>query len=83
MILSITDSRFDLTEVLFETVSAFGTVGLTLGITPMLSGFGKVLLILMMFAGRVGILTIAFALARQQHKYKVNIKYPEGKILVG
>lgn len=83
MILSITDSQFDFMEILFEVVSAFGTVGLTLGITPLLSAFGKTLLIFMMFAGRVGILTIAFALARQQHKYKGNIKYPEGKILVG
>lgn len=83
MILSITDSQFSFIEILFETVSAFGTVGLTLGITPILSSFGKVLLILMMFTGRVGILTIAFALARQQRKYKLNIKYPEGKILVG
>jgi len=83
MILSITDSQFAFMDVLFETTSAFGTVGLSLGITPELSVLGKILIIFLMFAGRVGILTIAFALARQQHKNKGNIKYPEGKILVG
>jgi len=83
MILSITDSQFAFMDVLFETTSAFGTVGLSLGITPELSVLGKILIIFLMFAGRVGILTIAFALARQQHKNNGNIKYPEGKILVG
>jgi len=67
MILSITDSQFAFMDVLFETTSAFGTVGLSLGITPELSVLGKILIIFLMFAGRVGILTIAFALARQQH----------------
>lgn len=83
MILTITDSEFSFIALLYETVSAFATVGLTLNITPQLSIIGKILMISMMFAGRVGILTIAFALARRQHSNKGNIKYPEGKILVG
>lgn len=83
MILSITDNQFNFMDVLFEVTSAFGTVGLTLGITPQLSVYGKLLIMFLMFAGRVGILTIAFALARQQHKNKGSIKYPEGKILIG
>lgn len=83
MILSITDSQFGFIEILFEVVSAFATVGLSLGITSKLSLIGKIMLMLMMFAGRVGILTIAFALAKQRHKYKGDIKYPEGKIMVG
>ena len=58
-------------------------VGSTLGITPSLSNIGKTIIIFMMFAGRVGPLTIAYALARQQHKNKGIIKYPEEKILVG
>lgn len=83
MILSITDNQFSFMDILFEATSAFGTVGLSLGITSELSAIGKTLIIFLMFAGRVGILTIAFALARQQHKNKGIIKYPEGKILVG
>lgn len=83
MILTITDSQFNFMDILYETVSAFATVGLTLGITPQLSGIGKLLIVFMMFAGRVGILTIAFAIARQQRKNKGIIKYPEGKILIG
>lgn len=83
MILTITDSEFSFIALLYETVSAFATVGLTLNITPQLSIIGKMLMISMMFAGRVGILTIAFALARKQHLNKGSIKYPEGKILVG
>ena len=66
-----------------EVVSASSTVGSTLGITPSLSNIGKTIIIFMMFAGRVGPLTIAYALARQQHKNKGIIKYPEEKILVG
>ncbi len=83
MILTITDSEFTFMALLYETVSAFATVGLTLGITPNLSVIGKILMIFMMYAGRVGILTIAIALARKQNKSTVNIKYPEGKILIG
>jgi len=83
MILSITDVQFDFMDVLFEAVSAFGTVGLSLGITPELSVFGKILIIFLMFAGRVGILTIVFALARKQNKTNSSVKYPEGKIMVG
>ncbi len=83
MILSITDSQIEFINVLFEAVSAFATVGLKLGVTPGLSVIGKLLIIFLMFAGRVGILTIAFALARKQSKNQTNIRYPEGKILVG
>lgn len=83
MVLMITEIGFSFEEILFEVTSAFGTVGLTLGITPSLSKIGKIVIIFMMFAGRVGPLTIAYALARQQRKNKGIIKYPEGKILVG
>ncbi|SET49734.1 trk system potassium uptake protein TrkH [Natronincola peptidivorans] len=83
MLLMITETGFSFEEVLFETTSAFGTVGLSLGITDELSTIGRLIMIFMMFAGRVGPLTIAYALARQQKKNKGIIKYPEGKILVG
>ena len=50
--------------VLFETVSAFGTVGLSMNLTPELNTPQKLAIILMMFVGRVGPLTLAFSLAR-------------------
>jgi trk system potassium uptake protein TrkH len=59
-----TESRHFFVEYLFDTVSAFGTVGLSMGITPKLNDLQKYALILMMFAGRVGPLTLAFALSR-------------------
>ncbi|MBI2865804.1 MAG: Trk family potassium uptake protein [Chloroflexi bacterium] len=56
----------DLLAQFFETVSAFSTTGFSLGITPTLSTAGKLLIIFTMFAGRVGPLTLAFALAQRQ-----------------
>lgn len=65
---------------LFEVVSAFGTVGMSMGLTYSLSFIGKLVIIFMMFFGKIGPLTLAFSLA----KPKVNkIKYPNGDILTG
>lgn len=82
-ILTMTETGFSFLEILFESTSAFGTVGLSLGITSELSSLGRLVITFLMFAGRVGPITIVFALARRQRKYKGIIKYPEGKILVG
>nr|MBN2277750.1 hypothetical protein [candidate division Zixibacteria bacterium] len=68
-------------ESLFEMISAFGTVGLSLGITGGLHDFGKVLIILLMFIGRVGLLTLVFALAREPKKGE--IVYIEEQVMVG
>ncbi len=81
MILTITETGTSFLQVLFETTSAFGTVGLSMGITPHLTLFGKCLISLTMFIGRVGTLTIAFALA--QRKQKEYFRYPKGKIMIG
>lgn len=70
-------------NVLFEVTSAFGTVGLSTGITPTLSTVSKLALIITMFFGRVGPLTIATALLQRQHAKKDTYKYPEEKIMVG
>lgn len=68
-------------RILFEVTSAFGTVGLTCGITTSLSDPSKLLLVLTMFAGRVGPLTLALALAlKSRHGL---IRYPEGRIIIG
>lgn len=67
-------------KIVFEVVSAYGTVGLSLGITPELSGTSKIVLILTMFAGRIGILT--FLLAIIPKKKKSNYEYPTEYVIV-
>ncbi|WP_430052184.1 TrkH family potassium uptake protein [Niallia taxi] len=79
-ILTITEDA-PLNVILFEVISAFATVGMSLGLTPDLSPVGKVVIFLLMFIGRVGPLTIAFALAKK-HK-KLPYKYAEEKIMIG
>jgi trk system potassium uptake protein TrkH len=69
------------TDVLFEVVSAFGTVGLSRGLTPSLTAAGQLLIIALMFVGRTGPLTLAFALGRRRPRSFY--RYPEGRILVG
>ena len=81
LILSCTETGASFTAILYETVSAFGTAGLTIGLTPNLSVIGKVLIMLMMYIGRVGPLTVVLSLTKE--KIKSGIKYPEGKILIG
>jgi trk system potassium uptake protein TrkH len=73
--------KADPLAVLFETVSAFGTVGLSMGITPSLTPAGKLLITLMMFIGRLGPLTMAYALAfrRRPAKYE----YAEERMMIG
>jgi trk system potassium uptake protein len=80
MLLTITEQT-DLLTAGFETVSAFGTVGLTMGLTPTLSVPGKVIVLLTMFAGRLGPLTIAFAIAHSQKQPPY--RYPEDRPLIG
>ncbi len=79
-ILTITED-FIFLDVLFETTSAFATVGLTRGITPNLSSIGKFIIALTMYAGRVGPLTMAFAFANKNKAKKY--RYAEGNIIVG
>lgn len=82
MILSIfEDGSF--MQFLYETTSAFGTVGLTLGLTPTLSPIGKIAIALTMYAGRLGPLTLVLAFAYKQKNSNTSIKYPEDKIIVG
>ncbi|MGF7059557.1 TrkH family potassium uptake protein [Brassicibacter mesophilus] len=83
MVLTITESGYSFMDVLFETTSAFGTVGLSRGLTPNLSTIGRLIITLTMFAGRVGPLTMVFALAKKQKENKGKYRYPEERILVG
>ena len=77
-----------LTATLFETISAFGTVGLSMGegesplsLAGHLSAPGQLLLCVLMFAGRLGPMTLAVALARGRRQPA--LRYPEGKVLIG
>jgi trk system potassium uptake protein TrkH len=79
--LTPTESRHFFVEYLFDTVSAFGTVGLSMGVTPKLNDIQKYALILMMFAGRVGPLTLAFSLSRSTGGK--SLTYAEEGVMVG
>jgi trk system potassium uptake protein TrkH len=83
----VTEGR-ELLPTLFETTSAFGTVGLSMGeggapvsLVGFFSGAGKTLVIAMMFMGRIGPLTLAVAIARRRELARV--RHPEGKFLIG
>lgn len=81
--LSITDEGFTLVECGFEIVSAIATVGLSIGGSPNLTMMGKVIVMIAMFIGRVGSLTIFVALLSKGARKKPPVRYPEGKIIVG
>jgi trk system potassium uptake protein TrkH len=72
---------FDFIQTLFETVSAFGTVGLSTGITPMLTLAGKFIIIVTMFAGRLGPLTLALSLVQRQRT--TEYRYPQDQVRIG
>jgi len=80
VLLTLTE-RAPFLPALFEVVSAFGTVGLSTGITPSLSTLGRIIIMVTVFTGRVGLLTLAFGLSRRQHA--PHFRYPEEQIYVG
>lgn len=67
--------------LLFETVSAFCTVGLSTGLTASLSVPGKIIVMILMYVGRIGPLTVAVAVARQQPKRM--IRYVDEQVMIG
>ncbi|MGG6431149.1 TrkH family potassium uptake protein [Anoxybacillus sp. D401a] len=79
MILTLTENA-SLLALLFEVVSAFGTVGLSMNMTMHLSAIGKVLIICVMLFGKLGPLTLVYSIAKPK---KTNIRYPNGDILTG
>jgi len=80
--LTITEN-FSFMDTLFEAVSAFGTVGLSLGITEELSAIGKLVMCVTMFIGRLGPVTMAVAFAIRSSRRATNIRKPEEKVMVG
>ncbi|WP_035512338.1 TrkH family potassium uptake protein [Halalkalibacillus halophilus] len=75
------DSHLTLTSIIFEVSSAFGTTGLSMGITNELSTFSQLLLIALMLIGRIGILTFLFSFNRGMKTH--NYRYPKEKINIG
>jgi len=73
---------FTLSDLVYEAVSAFGTVGLSKGVTPLLSVYGKVIIILTMFAGRTGIIAMTMS-ASHGGDQKELTDYPYGTVIVG
>lgn len=83
LLIVLIEPEFDLLEASFEVVSALATVGLSIGGSPNLTFIGKLLIVIYMFMGRVGLLTIFLALVAKNTVNKQQIRYPEGRIIVG
>jgi len=80
-VLSITDGDKGILNLAFEEVSAFATVGLTRGITSDLSTGGRIVIMISMFVGRVGLLTLGYALSKGL--ISSDYKYPKAQIIIG
>ena len=80
ILISLT-TDFTTDQIFFEVVSAFGTVGLSTGITPQMPAFGQFILMALMFGGRLGLVVVATALAVRQTK--VHFEYPKERPLIG
>lgn len=88
MVLSIAEqgntsglASFD--NILYEATSAFATVGLSAGITPSISPISRIFMIITMFIGRVGPMTMALAFTNRARNSNIKYSFPEGKIMVG
>ena len=82
ILLNLTES-YDFLSLSFEAVSAIATVGLSTGITPGLSSVGKVIIILLMYLGRIGPLTLMLSVNRSGLRKGHELSYPVGDILIG
>lgn len=80
-IVYIENSTFNVVDVIFEITSAFGTTGISTGITSELSAPSKAIIILFMFIGRIGFISFLLSIGGRQHTY--NYKYPEERLMVG
>ncbi|TLS38022.1 TrkH family potassium uptake protein [Pseudalkalibacillus caeni] len=80
LILAIVEP-FSTTSIVFEVSSAFGTTGLSMGITPDLSKIGKILIIILMFIGRIGILSFLFMI--RGNLIRERFRYPVERVIIG
>lgn len=81
ILIALTDPKLPFIQILFETVSAFATVGLSTGITASISTAGKLILIVTMYMGRVGVLLLMSAILGDPKPTRIH--YPEENLLVG
>ena len=81
ILISLTDPKLDFIQILFEVVSAFATVGLSTGITATVSPAAKIVLIITMYIGRVGVLLLMSAILGDPRPTRIH--YPEENLLVG
>ena len=77
----LAEGEYSFIDLAFEQISALGTVGLSTGLTPLLSPTGKLIILISMFIGRVGTLTVAFAIGGSL--IETHFKYPEGHTMIG
>jgi len=77
----VEQTRHHFIKLLFETISAFGTVGLSMGVTPTLTVVGRILITILMFVGRLGPLTMAVALTAPKSRGK--FRYARGEVMIG
>lgn len=81
LILLITEPHATMTQILFEITSAFGTCGMSLGITSELSTVGKFVIMTLMFVGRVGIISFLYTLGGRSKTLKYH--YPKERVIIG
>lgn len=79
--LSISEPTLSMTAIIFEITSAFGTCGMSLGITDKLSTFGKILIMLLMFVGRIGLISFLYTIGGRTTKTKFH--YPKERVIIG
>jgi trk system potassium uptake protein TrkH len=81
LMLMLATQELPFTNLLFETVSAFGTAGLSMDTSPLLNDVGKILIICVMYIGRIGPLTLALAIGEK--KSSQGYLFPQGRLVVG
>jgi len=83
IILLITEPHASLIQIIFEITSAFGTCGMSLGITSDLSIVGKIIIIILMFVGRVGLISFLYTLGGGGRGKKSSYHYPKERVIIG
>ncbi len=81
--LLITEKNLPFIDVLFETVAAFTTLGITSGITPALSFIGKIFIVMSMVIGRIGSLTLILGIKFKKKRQETEFSYPEERVMLG
>ena len=79
--LSISEPTLSVSAIVFEITSAFGTCGMSLGITDELSNFGKILIMVLMFVGRVGLISFLYTIGGRSNKAKYH--FPKERVIIG